>query len=50
MYIILAFVVSLFILLVSRKNLRYKAKIYLLGSTAILMGLVIYLYTRNVCK
>ncbi len=50
MYIILAFVVSLFILLVSRKNLRYKAKIYLLGSTAILMGVVIYLYTRNVCK
>jgi hypothetical protein len=47
MYIILAFVVSLFILLVSRKNLRYKAKIYLLASTAILMGVVIYLYTRN---
>jgi len=47
MYIILAFVVSLFILTVSRKNLRYKAKIYLLVSTVILMGVVIYLYTRN---
>ena len=47
MYIILAFVISLFILLVSRKKLLYKAKIYLLVSTAILMGVVIYLYTRN---
>lgn len=47
MYIILTFVISLFILLVSRKNLRYKARIYLLVTTVILMGVVIYLYTRN---
>ena len=47
MQILLLFVVLLFILLVSRKNLRYSAKIYILSATAILMILVISIYSRD---
>jgi hypothetical protein len=49
-YIILLFVTCLFILLVSRRNILYKAKIYMLISILILMSVVIYLYTRNGSK
>jgi len=48
MQILLVFTVLLFILLVSRKNLRYTAKIYILSAAVLLILLVIAVYSRDV--
>ena len=47
MQILLFITVILFILLVSRKNLRYSAKIYILTAAVILILLVIAVYSRD---
>ena len=45
--ILLVFILTLFIILVSRKSLRRSGKLYLLVSAGILMAVVIFIYTRN---